>query len=245
MCRMLATVGPFAEASPLVASFRNEVHRGKRLLVDTTGHRDGWGIVAGAAPAHVARSVLDASEDEAYPEAAARVARMPGRGVALAHLRAASAGAIEVENSHPFVEGGLAFCHNGTIRGLSGPGGSDSRGYFARVLEEARAGLAPADALAAVAGRLAKAHTYSSLTCLLTDGRTLWGLRTLGDDPEECGDCACASDYYTLGVSRIGGLTVVAQEHEFLPRGASWETVPDGHLLTVAADGAWSMRRVM
>lgn len=245
MCRMLATVGPFDEASLLVASFRNEVHRGKRLLVDTTGHRDGWGVVAGTPPAHAGRSVLDASEDPSYPEAAARVGRMAGRGVLLAHLRAASAGAVEVENSHPFLGDGLAFCHNGTVRGLEGPGGSDSRGYFAQVLDETRSGLAPADAIAAVAARLAKTHTYSSLTCLLTDGRTLWGLRKVGDDPEECGDRACAADYYTLGVSRIGHLTVVAQEREFLPRGASWETVPDGHLVTVAPDGTWSTRRVM
>lgn len=243
MCRMLAAVGPYAEAAPLLRRFRHEADRGKRLL-EADGHRDGWGIVAGAPPAHAGRSVLDASKDPAFVDAALRVAR-PSRGVAMVHLRAASMGAVDVENAHPFVGEGFAFCHNGTVRGLEGPGGSDSRGYFAEVLAETRAGLAPADALAGAARRLAKAHTYSSLTCLLTDGRSLWALRKVGDDPEECADQACAADYYTLGVSRVGGLLVVTQEHESLPTGAAWETIPDGHLLAVDPDGAWSTRKVL
>lgn len=242
MCRMMGAVGAFEEASRLVGSFRGEAERGRRL-VQVGGHHDGWGIVAGAPPAHAGRSVMDAMQDPGYLEAAGRVAR-PGRGVAVAHLRAASVGAIDVENSHPFVQEGLAFCHNGTIRGLEGPGGSDSRGYFAMVLEEVRAGLSPGDALAAAARQVAKAYTYSSVTALLTDGRTLWGVRKVGDDPEECADAACAADYYTLGVSRLGGLTVVAQEHESLPRGAAWDVVPDGGMVTVAPDGSWRVARV-
>jgi hypothetical protein len=67
----------------------------------------------------------------------------------------------------------------------------------------------------------------------------------VGDDPQECADKACAADYYTLGVSRVGDLLVVTQEREFLPTGAAWETVPDGHLLTVGPDGAWSTRPVL
>lgn len=244
MCRMMAAVGPFDEAAPFVLRFRDEAFRGKRLLLDKDGHRDGWGIVAGEPPAHAGRSVLDASADPSYPEAAARLARR-GRGVSLVHLRAASMGAVDVENAHPFLGDGYAFCHNGTIHGLEGPGGSDSRGYFADVLAEIRSGLAPADALAAVASRLAKTHAYSSLTCLLTDGRTLWGLRKVGDGPQECADKACAADYYTLGVARAGGLTLVAQERDALPEGVEWDVVPDGFLLTVAPDGGWSTRRAL
>ena len=240
---MMGCVGAYEDAARLAFAFRHEAEKGKRLL-ESDGHRDGWGIVAGSPPKHCGRSVLDASTDPAYPMAAQRVAR-PGSGVTLLHLRAASAGAIEVENSHPFVVRGFAFCHNGTIRGLEGPGGSDSRGYFAAVLEEMKWGLAPADALAAAARRLAKTHTYSSLTCLLTDGATLWGLRKVGDDPQECSDKACAADYYTLGVARAGRVTIVSQEHERIPREGAWSVVPDGHLLTVARDGTWSTRRVL
>lgn len=240
---MMGCIGPYDEAARLALAFRHEAARGKTLL-EADGHRDGWGIVAGAPPTHAGRSILDASRDPAYPDAAARVAR-PGAGATVVHLRAASAGAVDVANSHPFAARGLAFCHNGTIRGLDGPGGSDSRGYFQAVLQEVEAGLAPADALAEVAARLAKTHTYSSLTCLLTDGATLWGLRKVGDDREECADKACAADYYTLGVSRVGGLVLVTQEHEFLPHGAPWAIVPDGHLVTVAPDGTWGTRRVL
>ena len=238
---MLACVGPLDDVSPLLAAFRHEAARGKRLL-ERDGHRDGWGIVVGAE--HVGRSPLDASDDPAYLDAAAHVAR-EGRGIALAHLRAASAGAKTVENTHPFVEDGLAFCHNGNIRGLAPEGESDSRAFFAAILTEVRAGLTPEDALVATARRIDKAHTHSSLTCFLTDGQTLWALRRVGTDPVECADRACAADYYTLGVARVGEVVVVTQEHEFVGRAHDWREVPDGHLVRLTLDGRVDVRSVM
>ena len=237
MCRMLGAVGPLREAAALVASFRREAVDGARLA-ETRGHRDGWGVVAGAPPAYAGRSARDASDDPAYPDAAARVAR-DGRGVALVHLRAASAGSVSVENAHPFVEDGLAFCHNGTVHGVAPPDQNDSRAYFAQVLRARRAGASPAEALRAVALRLAKEPaTFSSLTALLTDGATLWGVRRVGEEPTECADRGCALAYYDLAVARVGGLTVLAQERRALPAGATWESVPDGSLVEIRADGA-------
>lgn len=240
MCRMLACVGPLDDVSPLLAAFRHEAARGRRLT-ERDGHRDGWGIVVGAE--HVGRSAADASADAAYLDAAAQVAR-EGRGIAVAHLRAASAGAIDLDNTHPFVEDGLAFCHNGTIHGLAAEGESDSRAFFGAILADVREGLAPEDALVAAAQRIDKAHTHSSLTCFLTDGRALWGLRKVGTDPVECADRACAADYYTLGVARVGEVVVVAQEHEFVGRAHEWREVPDGHLVCLTLDGRVDVRGV-
>ncbi|HEX2021939.1 MAG TPA: class II glutamine amidotransferase [Candidatus Thermoplasmatota archaeon] len=237
MCRMLGAVGPLREAAPLVASFRREAQDGARLT-ETRGHRDGWGIVAGAPPAHAGRSAKDAFDDPAFPEAAAKVAR-DGRGVALVHLRAASAGTVSVENAHPFVGDGLAFCHNGTVHGIAPPDRSDTRAYFERILRERRAGATPAEALRSVATSLAKEPSrFSSITALLTDGTTLWGVRRVGEEPTECADRGCALAYYDLAVARVGGLTVLAQERRALPPGATWESVPDGSLVEIGSDGA-------
>src|SRR5438874_4997164 len=95
MCRMFATVGSYDAAAPLVARFQRESAEGARVPDHPGGHRDGWGLVKGAA--YLGRSARDAFDDPEYAAAAARV-RGPGRGVALAHLRAASAGAVNVEN---------------------------------------------------------------------------------------------------------------------------------------------------
>lgn len=246
MCRMLGAAGPLGEAAALVASFREQAAKGRTLPDHARGHRDGWGIARAAGDGvlrYAGRSTLDATEDPEYPEAAARVAEA-GRGVALVHVRAASAGAVTVENAHPFIEEGLAFCHNGTIHGLGAKDESDSRAYFARIVDECYRAK-PRDAFLAVARELAKEPArFSSLTALLTDGRTLWGLRKVGQDPTECADAQCAADYYTLGVARVGGLTVLTQENEFLPMGARWEAVPDGTLVEVRRDGSHRTTRL-
>lgn len=240
MCRMLGAVGPLAEAASLLATFHEQAAKGRTLPDHERGHRDGWGIVRAAGDGlvrYAGRSTLDASEDPEFAAAAARVAE-PGRGVAMAHVRAASAGAVTLENTHPFIEQNLAFCHNGTIHGLGAKGESDSRAYFARIVDECYR-QKPRDAFLAVARELAREPArFSSLTALLTDGRTLWGLRKVGEDPKECADAACAADYYTLGVARVGQLTVLSQESELLPLGARWEAVPDGTLVEVRRDGS-------
>src|SRR5438067_11100449 len=81
MCRMLATVGSYDEAAPLFARFHRDAAEGATLPDHVRGHRDGWGIVKGAA--YLGRSARDAFDDPAYAAAAARVAG-PGRGVATA-----------------------------------------------------------------------------------------------------------------------------------------------------------------
>lgn len=241
MCRMLGAVGPLGEAAALLATFRQQAAAGTTLPDHARGHRDGWGIARAAGDGlvrHAGRSTLDASEDPEYPLAAARVAE-PGRGVAMVHVRAASAGAVSLENTHPFIEGNLAFCHNGTVHGIAEDGESDSRAYFARILQAVRDGASPREAFLSTArGLEAEPARFSSLTALLTDGRTLWGVRKVGQDPAECADAACAADYYTLGVARVGALAVVAQEREFLPLGTAWDAVPDGGFVEVRRDGS-------
>src|SRR5438552_11986254 len=133
MCRMIATVGSFDAAAPLIARFQRESVEGAHLPDHPRGHRDGWGLVKEGA--YVGRSSRDAFDDPEYTRAAARVAG-PRRGVVLAHLRAASAGAVTLENTHPFLAGGLAFCHNGSVEGIARPGESDSRAYFELILDE-------------------------------------------------------------------------------------------------------------
>lgn len=231
MCRMLAAVGPFDRAAHHVARFHREAVDGTALADHPRGHRDGWGIVKSGA--YLGRSSRDAFEDPAYEDAAQRVGGA-GRGAVLVHLRAASHGAVTLENTHPFVAGGLAFAHNGSVEGIAPPGENDSRAYFQAILDERQP---PEAALRAVARRFAKEARYSSLTALLTDGHSLWGVRKVGDPEEGCTEDACAA-YYTLAVATHGDITIVAQDTHVIP-GAEWHAVPDGHVLAVRPDGSW------
>lgn len=240
---MLAVVGDRARAAQQLARFRRLASTGRVAKGAAPGHRDGWGIVHAedGRVAHAGRSTLDASTDPAFDAAVARVAQAPGRGAVVAHLRKASLGAVALENTHPFVEDGLAFCHNGTVEGVAPPGENDSRALFGRVLEDVRKGQAVHEALARLSREVAARHTYTSLTLLVTDGAQVWGLRQVGNDPRRCAPEACAPDYYTLGYALLDdGTVVLAQEREGL---AGWTPFADRSLVMVAADGAIRARR--
>lgn len=245
MCRMMAVVGSRESAVQLATRFRAEAHEGRVGLGMTPGHKDGWGIVyadSTGALHHAGRSPLDAATDPAYPIAVARLASSRAVGAILAHVRKSTAGAKTVANTHPFIAEGLAFAHNGTVRGIAPEGQSDSKALFERVLAERRKGASVEDALATLSKFVAERFTYTSLTVLLTDGRSVWGLRRIGNDPVACADDACPADYYTLGHARLpDGSVVVSQEHEILHIDG-WAPIADGAIITVAPDGRVTTR---
>jgi predicted glutamine amidotransferase len=248
MCRMVAALGPRGDALRLASAFRQEASAGRVAKGARPGHADGWGLVfadAAGALRYAGRSPLDAASDPAYPEALARLAAdAPPRTALLAHVRKATRGARSLDNTQPFIEDGYAFCHNGTVDGAAPEGESDSRALFRRILDALRKGATPEDAIAGLAREVDARHSYTSLTFLLTDGRALWGLRRIGNDPTACAPEACAADYYTLAHAPLpdGGI-VVAQEPDLLGIPHA-RPVPDGALLTVR-DGTVAVRQVL
>ena len=110
--------------------------------------------------------------------------------VFLAHVRYASLGANEVQNTHPFEQRGRVFAHNGHIadvarldaqlgsdRGLV-HGDTDSERFFALVTRETEAnGGDPGAGLAAAAGWIADHVELYALNCLLATADGIWALR--------------------------------------------------------------------
>jgi predicted glutamine amidotransferase len=237
MCRMVGVVGRVPQEE--VLALRRLAADGA-VPGDPPGHADGWGVVVGPGLAYAGRSAGSAATEPAFVRAAASAQGAP---LAVAHVRKASLGAVDVANAHPFVADGLAFCHNGTVHGIAAAGQSDSRAYFQRVLDGVRTGLPPKEAFVAAARSLDPGD-YSSITALLTDGRSLWGLRKVGRRTQDCGGRECALGFYTLGVVRRGDATVVAQEHA-LAGSAEWTAVPDGGLVEVRPDGRFQVSRVL
>lgn len=236
MCRMMGIVAPHGVDPELLARFRQQA-RGMVTPGESPGHADGWGIVHydGDRPTYAGRSTGDAMTDPLYPAAVDALRKRRPAGPLLAHVRKASAGARVLDDTHPFTSGRWAFCHNGTVWGFAPEGQSDSRALFAALLRDIERGRTPREAFRALVDEVSCLR-FTSLTCLLTDGRTLWGLRKAGNVDEECRDDACSPEYYTLGVARIGDQTVVSQEHEFLGVDL-WHVVPDGNVLTIGPDG--------
>ncbi len=250
MCRMLA----LRADDPLVRkeilhAFRSQAHHSQTGPPDDRRHGDGWGIagILGGRMGHLARSPGDAAQDPNYPPTVERSVVLQAGTVVLAHVRNASKGSKAIENTHPFVKDGWAFCHNGTVHGLNPPwnvpteGETDSERVFLHLLTERKRGASFDDAIRNVAGRVSTLR-HTSLTFLLTDGQELFAYRHVGNEPGSCGTQKCATEYYTLGYGTYKGALVVSQEREYLQGLDGWKEVPDGSLLHVAPGGTPRVR---
>lgn len=211
---------------------------------DHRSHRDGWGIVGPTRQGltYWGRSAEDASQDPAYGKAVEAAHAVLPHSVTIAHVRNASVGNRCVENAHPFVRDGWAFCHNGTVRDLAIPNGAEAEGdtdserYFLQLLAHMKASKSPLEGIRRTVQELDRAYAYSSLTFLLTDGHEVYAFRRVGE-PGSCGTRECALEYYTLGFGYLGNSLVVFQEPRVLRGLERWQEIPDGTLLHVSSQG--------
>ena len=76
-------------------------------------HPDGWGVAYYIASApHVVKSESAAIKDNLFKKVSGIVAS----NTVIAHLRKATAGSIDITNTHPFQYGRWVFAHNGNIK---------------------------------------------------------------------------------------------------------------------------------
>lgn len=210
-------------------------------LVDFTDlssrHSDGWGV---------ARATDDGVKVHKRPDAArtnrsfGAWSRQHAGDLGMAHLRRATMGlSVNVENTHPFTDGTVAFAHNGSVLHpgsldrLIDPrvarlrrGTTDSERYFLALLTRMRRGAPPREALLETADAIAAVSPFTSLNCLLVTPTELLALcrydprAPVGDgDPE----------YYRLRY-RVGDDAVVVSSSGW---GHDWQEIPDGEVLAV------------
>jgi predicted glutamine amidotransferase len=146
---------------------------------------DGYGLATfGPAGPEVEKEPTAAYADADF----AREARERESRTFLAHVRYASKGARTVQNTHPFVQEGRVFAHNGHIEGLDAldahlgadrsrvRGDTDSERFFALVTKEAET-RDPGDALVAAARWIAAELPLFALNCILATADGMWALR--------------------------------------------------------------------
>jgi glutamine amidotransferase len=212
------------------------------------GHGDGWGVVSYFRPdfpEYLGREPLALYKDPGPFRRIAEVLEREKANLALLHLRKTSVGAVSISNTHPFLHGPWAFCHNGTIdpcekiplKRLSPRGSTDSERYFLYIvekLEESGAGRGDSkrvgEILKTAVADLKKIFAYrdgsetSSFTFLLTDGKTVYAYRDC--DPK-------FQEYYTLYSADLGGDALVCSEP--LPEiAADWTPLSNPQLLILS-----------
>src|SRR3954462_4408749 len=230
------------------------------LAVQSRSQPDGYGIgtFAEDGTPGVDRGVVAAFKDEAF----ARQAPQECSRTYVVHLRYASSGPAALRNSHPFMQEGRLFAHNGVFEGLGeleehlGPdrtlvrGDTDSERFFALITRETRraggdlrAGIT--NAVEWIAGRL----PMFSLNLVLATREELWALRYPDTNelwllerhaggPHGCRHLHESSDVGTLRVRSddLAACASVVIASEPMDEHPAWRLLEDGELVRVTPD---------
>ena len=213
MCRMLALTGHTEALTDLLLRFQKLSIYGKSI--DARGHEDGWGIgYYTDEGVHLFKKAECAQESKDYSDVGKRVTSEHPRTV-VAHLRKATPGTqVTDREAHPFLDNNFLFCHNGSIYQADGqPLGDelDSLIFFRKICETSLR-----DAITYFEN-----FKYTSLTCLLTDGYTIWAYRDYREREE----------YYTLYYMKGEGFVLFCSEP--LCKG-EWTLMKRGEFITVS-----------
>ena len=190
MCRLLAYASTQRQSVQELLS-PDEFERYRQL---STLHRDGWGHAWLGDPSGDARhvnSIRRALDDEQFPTHMASTHGVAG----IVHLRWATSGfPVCLENSHPFVDRGWHFAHNGAVpdhhrlvdllsveRRASLEGDTDSELYFQLILQRTdELGDVAAGVRQAVAD-IRRVCGLGSLNCLLLSKTRMLAVQAQGE----------------------------------------------------------------
>ncbi|TFL20129.1 class II glutamine amidotransferase [Jannaschia formosa] len=241
MCRMLGYSGPPIALERLVTrpchSLLRQAQHADEAKLAVNG--DGFGMAWWGEDAEpgLYRDVLPAWADGNL----ASLCRVIRSRLFLAHVRAGTTGGTGRANCHPFTHGAWAFCHNGRIgdfaahrRALEAAlpdalyarreGATDSEVLFLTLLAEGLAEDAPG-AVARVLARLAARRQGGEpdrITCLMSDGRRLLGLR-------HASDAHAPTLYASRGPLDHGGWALASEPLDGVA--ANWCAVPPESLV--------------
>lgn len=253
MCRLLGVVS----ATPV--SVADAVGEGvlKDFVALTKVHGDGWGLSAMNTPGDV--PVVEVSAGTACDDPAFTAATADRRSTAsLVHLRWATNGlAVRPENSHPFLAGGLAMAHNGSIKPM-GPlddlldpavaatmrGTTDSERYFGIIRQHRGDASSLAEAVRRAVVQLRGVYPDASLNALLLGEGQLIVVhahahsRLLDEDIEEITAAELPADhledYFALRIARPDEGTVVIGSTGF--GDLDWQPLPPECVAAVSLD---------
>ena len=236
MCRMMAVIAKDQIKQEWISPCEDlAVHGKTRSDMPEPGHHDGWGLVAYVRkdfPEYLEREPHSVTQDIGHFKKAAAAIQDTNAKAAMLHFRKISVGEPKISNTHPFVYKEWSFCHNGTIfdsdkiplKTLKPGGGTDSERFFLYLMEN----LDPANiekSLGAVIWRIKSDFKYTSLTFLLSNGKSIYAYREC--DPQY-------ADYYTLYATTLNGSRIVASE-PLSKISSRWEAVPNGSLIELIA----------
>lgn len=232
MCRLLG----YASRTPVTLTDLLGEDELQGFVELSRKHCDGWGFawatdggvdtVRVPDPAHASPEFVQVSQEHRSD-------------LAIAHVRWATDGlAIDLDNTHPFTDGRLAFAHNGAIRPATAldalvpddlraelRGTTDSERYFLAVRDRARR-TDPANALAEVVSAIVDGgYDYTCLNVMMASDTELVVVNRFQPEAERLE----GPEYYRLNY-RVTPDAVVVASTGF---GAGWQMLENGEMLVV------------
>jgi len=243
MCRMVGAVFRTAFPEGVLNDLRHVAEVGIVPDEERPGHTDGWGIVSfrNDSPLYIGRSPRAMHLDPSFDAAVSDVMKLHPPSIVIAHARAASKGGAKMQNTHPFVVGGLVLAHNGTVHGLAPPKGETPKGesdsevlamMLAHRYEEKRD---LESALVSVIREDIAGKEFSAAVLLVSDGRTLFGYRDYSKEER--------ASYYDLRIAMCEGRVVLYQE-SYTGYDGEVSQVRKGELVSVSLDLSVGKRMV-
>ena len=231
-------------------------------------HRDpdgtGLGYFTADGTPHVDKAPLAAYRDRAFAEEA----RKEESATFVAHIRFASTGGLEPRNTHPFLQDGRLFAHNGVVEGLDRlddhlgedrsrvEGDTDSERFFALITRETRRHGGDVTEGIRQAARWIAAHLpVYALNLILVTPRELWALRypdthdlhvlerrAGGQHGSRHLDHSGAHGHMRVHSAGLAGLPSVVVASERMDDNPDWRPMEPGELLHVGPDLGVSRR---
>jgi len=223
MCRMLAVIGKSIPAADILFQFQQLAQHGQVVPeAASPGHHDGWGIVSIRDQIKVeGKSPHDATESVEFQ----RCARDLGNnfsGILFAHLRKASRGSINLENTHPFVNDPYIFMHNGTVY-FPDQLESDSKHFFSLLRSHLDSDISITYTRTVNTLKTQKIG-FSSLSSIVATSERVCVYREFSRNPQ----------YYTIYYLEQPTYTVICQEQiKMSDVSGEWQAIPKNTLFTV------------
>jgi predicted glutamine amidotransferase len=220
---MLAVIGKSIPATDILLQFQQLALNGQ-VVPDAAspGHHDGWGIVSIRDHIKVeGKSPDDASESVEFQKCAKDLGNNFS-GILFAHLRKASRGRINLENTHPFVHNPYVFMHNGTVY-FPDQSGSDSKQFFSLLRSHLDSDV-PMMYTQTVNALKTQKIGFSSLSSMMATSEGVWAYREFSRNPQ----------YYTIYYLEQPTYIIMCQERIKI-NGVSgeWQAIPKNTLLSI------------
>jgi glutamine amidotransferase len=264
MCRLFGMSGG---AEPIRATFWL-LEAPDSLAEQSRRNPDGTGL--GYYDEHdepvVVKQPLAAYEDQQFAQEAREVCA----STFIAHVRYASGSPVTLRNTHPFVQAGRLFAHNGVIGeiptlerhlgdGMSMVGGeTDSERYFALITKEIERTGDVGQGIAEAASWIAENLPVFALNCVLLTPTDLWALRY--PDVHELHllervpggrrgnrhlEHASARGSVRVRSGDLANRPVVVVASEVMDEDVGWRALESGELLHVDENLKTTVRRVL